>query len=114
MLTRFGYQLMVRTSSIEALEVFRATPDKFDLLITDMTMPNMTGVQLSKKILKIRPDMPIVICTDFSTGIDDEKAAASGIRGYIETFEKCSFLFKFKEGRNFNRRNTLSISRINI
>jgi CheY-like chemotaxis protein len=83
MLTRFGYQVTARTSSIEALEVFRAAPDKFDLLITDMTMPNMTGFQLSKKILKIRPDMPIIICTGFSAGIDDEKAAASGIRGYI-------------------------------
>lgn len=83
MLTRFGYQVTARTSSIEALEVFRAAPDKFDLLITDMTMPIMTGVQLSKKILKIRPDMPIIICTGFSTGIDDEKAAAFGIRGYV-------------------------------
>jgi CheY-like chemotaxis protein len=83
MLTRFGYQVTARSSSIEALEVFRAAPEKFDLLITDMTMPVMTGVQLSKKILEIKPDMPIIICTGFSTGIDNEKAAASGIRGYV-------------------------------
>ena len=48
-----------------------------------MTMPNMTGVQLSQKLLEIRPDIPIIICTGFSTKIDDVKAKASGIRGYV-------------------------------
>jgi len=58
-------------------------PEKFDIVITDMTMPNMTGVQLAQKLLEIRPDIPIIICTGFSTKIDDEKAKAAGIRGYI-------------------------------
>ena len=83
MLERFGYQVAARTSSIEALEAFRAAPDKFDLVITDMTMPNMTGVQLSQKLLEIRPDIPIIICTGFSTKIDDEKAKEFGIRGFV-------------------------------
>ena len=83
MLERLGYQVTERTSSVEALETFRNAPDKFDLVITDMTMPNMTGVQLAPKLLEIRPDIPIIICTGFSTKIDNEKATAAGIRGYV-------------------------------
>jgi PAS domain S-box-containing protein len=83
MLERLGYNVTIRTSSIEALEAFRSAPDKFDLVITDMTMPNMTGVQLSQKLLEIRPDIPIIICTGFSTGIDEAKATAAGIRGFV-------------------------------
>ncbi|GAI59753.1 unnamed protein product, partial [marine sediment metagenome] len=83
MLERLGYDVTARTSSIEALEAFRASPDKFDLVITDMTMPNMTGVQLAQKLLEIRPDMPIIICTGFSEKIDPEKAKTFGIRGYF-------------------------------
>ncbi len=65
------------------MEAFRASPDKFELVITDMTMPNMTGVQLSQKLLEIKPGIPIIICTGFSTKIDDAKATAAGIRGYV-------------------------------
>ena len=83
MLERLGYQVTARTSSIEALEAFRDSPDKFDLVITDMTMPNMAGIQLSQKLLEIRPDIPIIICTGFSTKIDNAKATAVGIRGYV-------------------------------
>ncbi len=83
MLERLGYDVTERTSSVEALEAFRDSPGKFDLVITDMTMPNMTGVQLSQKLLEIRPDIPIIICTGFSTKIDGEKATAVGIRGYV-------------------------------
>ena len=67
----------------DALEAFRAAHDKFDLVITDMTMPNMTGVQLSQKLLEIRPDVPIILCTGFSNKVDNEKARAAGIRGYV-------------------------------
>ena len=69
-----------RTSSLEALEIFRAQPEKFDLVITDMTMPNMTGVALSGELLRIRPDIPIILCTGFSDKISAEKARAVGIR----------------------------------
>jgi PAS domain S-box-containing protein len=62
-LKRLGYHVTPRTSSIEALEAFRAQPDKFDLVITDMTMPNMTGAELAPKLLDIRPDIPIILCT---------------------------------------------------
>ena len=83
MLERLGYQVAVRTSSIEALEAFRAVPDQFDLVITDMAMPNMSGVQLSQKLLEIRPDIPIIICTGFSEQINEERIKSLGIRGYV-------------------------------
>ena len=83
MLEGLGYHVTARTSSIEALEAFMANPGKFDLVITDMTMPNMTGVQLSQKLLEIRQDIAIIICTGFSEKIDGEKAKAVGIRGYV-------------------------------
>ncbi len=83
-LERLGYQVEVRTNPIDALELFRADPDQFDLVITDMTMPRITGDKLVKEILKIRPDIPTILCTGFSERIDEEKAKEIGIRGYIE------------------------------
>ena len=83
LLERLGYYVTARTSSVEALEAFRDSPGKFDLVITDMTMPNMTGVQLSQKLLEVRPDIPIIICTGFSTKIDNEKTKEYGIRGFV-------------------------------
>jgi PAS domain S-box-containing protein len=83
MLERLGYHVTARTSSIETLEAFRSAPDKFDLVITDMTMPNMTGVHLSQKLIEIRPDIPVIICTGFSERISEHKAKAMGIRGYV-------------------------------
>jgi len=83
-LERLGYQVEARTNPIEALELFRAAPDQFDMVITDMTMPHITGDKLVKEILKIRPDIPTVLCTGFSEKIDEEKAKQIGIRQYIE------------------------------
>ncbi len=83
MLQGFGYEVTGRTSSVEALEAFRENPDRFDLVITDMTMPNMTGERLAREMLKIRPDIPIILCTGFSEQISDQKAMAMGIRDYI-------------------------------
>ena len=80
MLTSLGYQVTSRTSSIEALEAFRVSPYSFDLVITDMTMPNMRGDQLSAELLKIRSDIPIILCTGFSELISEEKAKNLGIR----------------------------------
>ncbi len=82
-LVYLGYQVTTRTSSVEALELFRAKPDAFDLVITDYTMPNMTGGELAKHILAIRPGMPIVLCTGFSEVFTEEKAQALGIQGYV-------------------------------
>jgi CheY-like chemotaxis protein len=80
MLTILGYRTSARTSSIEALELFRVKPDQFDLVLTDMTMPNMTGDKLAGKLLEIRPDIPIIMCTGFSEYITKEKAESIGIR----------------------------------
>ncbi|MCX5876076.1 MAG: PAS domain S-box protein, partial [Deltaproteobacteria bacterium] len=82
-LVYLGYQVTTRTSSVEALELFRAKPDAFDLVITDYTMPNMTGGELAKHILAIRPGIPIVLCTGFSEVFTEEKAQALGIQGYV-------------------------------
>jgi len=83
MLERLGYQVTSRTSSIEALEAFRANPDKFDMVITDMAMPNMSGDKLAVELIKIRPDIPILLSTGFSTIMSEEKALSMGIRGFV-------------------------------
>ena len=83
MLERLGYQVTVRTSSIEALEAFRASMDKFDLVITDLTMPNMTGDKLAGELMNIRPDIPIILCTGFSEMMSKEKTEALGIKGFL-------------------------------
>ena len=83
MLERLGYQVISRVSSIEALETFRTTPDKFDIVITDMAMPNMSGDKLASELIKIRPDIPILICTGFSERMSEEKAAAMGIKNFL-------------------------------
>ena len=82
-LESLGYHVTPRTSSVEALEAFRARPDEFDLVITDMTMPNMTGAELAPKLLEIRSDIPIILCTGFSELMDKNKANAIGIREYV-------------------------------
>jgi CheY-like chemotaxis protein len=81
-LERLGYEVTTRTSSIEALELFRTKPDQFDLVITDMTMPKMMGDKLAKELMKVRPDIPIVLCTGFSQRISEEKAKGMGIKAF--------------------------------
>lgn len=78
-----GYAVVARTSSTEALELFREEAHRFDLVITDMTMPNMTGDKLAQELLGIRPEIPIIICTGFSEHITEEKAKAMGIREFV-------------------------------
>jgi len=82
-LERLGYEVVVRTSSVEALEAFRADPFRFDAVITDQTMPNLTGDVLARALLEIRPDVPIILCTGFSHVITPEKAKALGIRAFL-------------------------------
>jgi len=83
MLDRLGYKVTARTSSIEALEAFRARPEAFDLIITDQTMPNMTGEHLAQEILGIRPDVPVILCTGFSEAISEDTAKEMGIRAFL-------------------------------
>jgi len=82
-LVSLGYNVTTRISSIEALELFKTQPDAFDLVITDLTMTNMTGDELAEKIMAIRPDIPVILCTGFSTRITEEKAKSMGIKAFI-------------------------------
>ena len=72
-----------KTNPAEALELFRSGPDRFALVITDMTMPQMTGQRLVKEILDIRPDMPIILCTGFREKISEETAGELGIKALV-------------------------------
>ncbi len=83
LLELLGYEVTTRTSSIEALELFQAQPNKFDLVITDMTMPNMTGEKLAKELMIIRRDIPIILCTGFSEQITEKEAKEIGIREFV-------------------------------
>jgi len=83
MLERLGYSVVSHTSSVEALEAFRANPDKYDLVITDMAMPNMNGDQLASELNIIRPGIPILLCTGFSEKMPDERVAVLGIKGFL-------------------------------
>jgi two-component system, cell cycle sensor histidine kinase and response regulator CckA len=83
MLNWLGYEVEVRTSAIEALEAFRSNPDKFDLIITDFSMPQITGTKLAGQMTQIRPGMPIILCTGFSEQIDEKQAFSTGIKSVL-------------------------------
>ncbi len=82
LLRELGYEVTSKTTSREALEVFRNDPFRFDLVITDQTMPDITGVELAKEILAIRPAVPVILCTGYSHLVDDDSARAAGIKGF--------------------------------
>jgi PAS domain S-box-containing protein len=84
MLHQLGYQVYCESSGIEALRTYKADPGRFDLIITDQTMPGMTGSQLAHEILKIQPDVPIILMTGFSETITPEEAVCMGIRDFLE------------------------------
>lgn len=83
LMERLGYQVTIRTSSIEALELFKRQPDEFDLIITDMTMPNMTGDVLATQLMSIRPNIPVIICTGYSEKITQNLLDRLNIRALI-------------------------------
>jgi len=83
MLERMGYRVTVRTDSERAREDFCADPGSFDLMISDMTMPRLTGADLTKAVMKIRPDLPVILCTGYSELIDEAKSRELGIRALI-------------------------------
>ncbi|HUH65044.1 MAG TPA: response regulator [Syntrophales bacterium] len=79
MVQSLGYVVAARTSSVEALKAFQAQPFRYDIIITDMTMPNMTGVELAREIHRIRADVPVIVCTGFSELINEREAGRLGI-----------------------------------
>jgi len=83
MLERLGYYVSIRTSSVDALEAFKAKSNAFDLVITDMSMPHMTGDQLASEMLSVRPDIPIIICTGFSERVNEDMAKSMDIKGFL-------------------------------
>jgi CheY-like chemotaxis protein len=83
MLERLGYSVATRTSSIEALELFKVDPGRFDLVITDIVMPNLTGDKLAQKIINIRNDIPVVLCTGYSEKFTRQNASEMGIHSLL-------------------------------
>ena len=83
MMELLGYEVVATTSSIDALEEFRSEPERFDLVITDMNMPNMSGVELTQNILSLRCNFPVILCTGSTGLIDEKKALSIGITAYL-------------------------------
>ena len=83
-LETYGYRVTGLEDSTEALNVFKANPDDFDLVITDMAMPKMIGTELSQRILEIRPDIPIIICSGYSETLDKEKATDLNVSKFLD------------------------------
>ncbi len=81
-LKRLGYTVTVQTSSMEALELFRSKPDDFDLVITDMTMPNLNGDKLAMEMMKTRPDIPIILCTGYNKMMSNKRASEIGFKAF--------------------------------
>jgi PAS domain S-box-containing protein len=84
MLKKLGYQVTVSLSSTEALDMFRADPHRFQLVVTDLTMPHITGDRLSAALKKIDPDIPVILCTGFSERIMPENIQSIGIDGFVK------------------------------
>lgn len=83
MLEQLGYTVTAHSHSIQALEAFRNDPAQFDLVITDLTMPELTGTELAQRMLAIRPDIPIILCTGFSHLINEYSARTIGIKEFV-------------------------------
>jgi len=82
MLERYGYEVINKNSGLEALALFQKQPEYFDLVITDQTMPGMTGVELSSRLLEIRPDIKIILCSGYSSIISEEETLSLGIKKF--------------------------------
>jgi CheY-like chemotaxis protein len=80
MLEKLGYTVTTRTSSLEALELLRAQPERFDLVITDQTMPHLTGDRLARELATICPQLPVILCTGYSAKISEKSARQLGVR----------------------------------
>jgi len=79
MLTDYGYQTTITSDSTEALSLFKETPDKFSMLITDQTMPKLTGLELITLLREIKPNLPVILCSGFSDKINEEEAEIKNI-----------------------------------
>jgi CheY-like chemotaxis protein len=106
-LERLGYKVVTKTSCLEALELFRVHPDYFDLVITDYAMPHMSGVDLAKNLIHIRPDIPIILCTGWRERISDEKTRKAGVCAFMtKPLELRSVAEVIRKVLNEKRKNT--------
>jgi PAS domain S-box-containing protein len=83
LLELLGYQAEACTDPLEALALFKDNPDRFDLVITDLTMPGMKGDRLAGELIKIRPDTPVILCSGFSVHMSEDEAEAAGIKAFV-------------------------------
>jgi len=82
-LVPLGYEVARKYNGSDALQAFKAHPESFDLVITDLTMPRITGIDLAREIQKIRADIPIILCTGFSEWVDESRTSKLGISGFL-------------------------------
>jgi nitrogen-specific signal transduction histidine kinase/CheY-like chemotaxis protein len=82
MLEHLGYQVTVATDSVEALNLFKANPESFDLIVTDQTMPKISGLELAKELLAIRPEIPVILCSGYSAIVTETDALEVGVRAF--------------------------------
>ena len=82
-LKNLGYDVVATTDSREALRIFEAEPDRFDLIVTDYTMPHLTGIDLAGKLLKLRPDLPVILCTGYSDAVSSKTALKTGVKEFL-------------------------------
>ncbi len=80
---RLGYDVIAHSNANDALEIFKDLPEQFDLLITDFRMPRMNGAELCKEVLKVNPEIPIIMCSGYSSLFGEEDAIALGIKRFI-------------------------------
>jgi len=103
MLERYlNYKVTALTNSVEALEVFRAKPEHFDLVITDIIMPKMTGEVLAKELIAIRPDIPVILCTAYREGLVKNRAEAMGGAFLIKPFDLYELTKAIRKALNKN------------
>jgi CheY-like chemotaxis protein len=98
LLTEMGYEVTIETNSLKALEMIKEDPDRFDLVITDQTMPELTGKELAQELQKLRPELPIILCTGYSSKISEEDAGKYGITTFC--LKPLDFLDFSKKIRN--------------
>ena len=83
MLSGLGYKVTARTDPLEALEAFLEDPDAYDMVVTDQTMPEMTGLDLVRRLFEVRPDIPTILCTGYSESVSKEDAEKLGVRAFV-------------------------------
>ncbi len=84
MLEKLGYTVTCFTNSLNAVNVFKSNPDLFDLILTDMTMPDITGIELAEKAHKIKPDMPVILCTGLGDTVRHKNFDQPSIKGFLK------------------------------